>query len=91
MSIATIARITGVLDRLEIAESAAAAVLSAQSATPNLAMYAKSGLSLLAVQKGDESAAEEHYAYFLEQRSTMNLTVSSVDRLLGLLSQPWAI
>ncbi len=50
-------------------------------------MYAKAGLALLAVQKGDQSAAEEHYAYLREQRGTMIETVSSVDRLLGLLSQ----
>ncbi len=50
-------------------------------------MDAKAGLALLAVQKGDQSAAEEHYAYLQEQRSTMIETVSSVDRLLGLLSQ----
>ena len=50
-------------------------------------MSAKAGLALLAVQKGDQSAAEEHYAYLQEQRGTMIETVSSVDRLLGLLSQ----
>jgi hypothetical protein len=44
-------------------------------------------LALLAVQKGDQSAAEDHYASLLGQRGTMILTVSSVDRLLGLLSQ----
>ena len=41
----------------------------------------------MAVHKGDRSAAEEHYAYFQEHRGTMIETVSSVDRLLGLLSQ----
>ena len=40
----------------------------------------------LAVQKGDQSAAEEHYAYHLGQRGTIISTISTVDRLLGLLS-----
>ena len=45
-------------------------------------MDAKAGLALLAVQKDDQSAAVEHYAYLQEQRGTMIETVSSVDRLL---------
>ncbi|MCZ6867265.1 MAG: tetratricopeptide repeat protein, partial [Chloroflexi bacterium] len=86
-AIPAIARITGVPDHLEIAEAAAEAVLSAQSVTPFFAMYAKTGLALLAVQKGDQSAAAEHYGYLQWHRGTMIATVSSVDRLLGLLSQ----
>ncbi len=82
-----IARITGVPDRLEIAEAAAEAVLSGQSVTPHRAMFAKAGSALLAVQKRDQSAAEQHYAYLLGQAGTMILAVSSVDRLLGLLAQ----
>jgi len=42
---------------------------------------------MLAVQKGDQFAAEEHYVYLLGQRGTMIWSFSSVDRLLGLLSQ----
>ena len=87
MAIPTIARITAAPDRLGIAEAAAEAVLSEQAVVPSRAMYAKAGLALLAVQKGDQSAAEEHYAYLLGQRGTMIETTSSVDRLLGLLSQ----
>ena len=87
MAIPTIDRITAVPDRLGIAEAAAEAVLSEQAVVPSRAMYAKAGLALLAVQKGDRSAAEGHYAYLLGQRGTMIETTSSVDRLLGLLSQ----
>jgi len=87
MAITAVARITGVPERLEIADAVAEAVLSARSDTPLVAMDAKAALALLAVQKGDQSASEEHYAFLLGQRSTMILTVSSVDRLLGLLSQ----
>ncbi|MEE8159830.1 MAG: hypothetical protein V3T78_10785, partial [Dehalococcoidia bacterium] len=87
ITIPAIARISGVPDRLGIAEAAAEAVLSEQSLAPNRALQTKAGLALLAVQKGDQSAAEERYADLLGQRGTMILTVSSVDRLLGLLSQ----
>ena len=82
-----IARITGVADRLEIAEVAAESVLSDQSATPLWALQANAGLAMLAVQKGDQSAAAAQYDYFLEHRGTMIWTVSSADHLLGLLAQ----
>ncbi len=87
MVIAAIARITGVPGRWEIAESDAGATLSAQFVRPVAALYAKAGLALLAVLKGDQSAAAEHYAFLLRQRGTMIWTLSSADRLLGLLSQ----
>ena len=87
IAIPAIARITGVQDRLEIAEATAEEVLSARSVTPRDAMDAKVGLALLAVSKNDQSAAAEHYAYLQGHRGTMIETVSSVDRLLGLLSQ----
>ena len=87
LGVAAIARITGVPDRLEIAEKAAEDVLSAQFINPRDAMNAKTGLALAAMQKGDQFGAAAHYPYFQEQRGTMIETVSSVDRLLGLLSQ----
>ena len=87
MAIAAVARITGVPDRLEIAEAATEAVLSEQSVVPNRALYVNAGSALVAVQKGDRSAAEDHLAYFLGQRGTMILSVISADRILGLLSQ----
>ncbi|MFB3119127.1 MAG: response regulator transcription factor, partial [Stenotrophomonas maltophilia] len=86
MAIAAIARITGVPERLEIAEAAAEAILAGQSVAPLYTMFARAGLALVAVQNGDRSAAEEHYPYLLSQRGTMIWSVSSVDRLLGLLS-----
>ncbi len=67
--------------------AAAESVLSEQAVRPYLTISAKAGLALLAVQKGDRSAAEEQYAYLLTQRGTMVSTVSSVDRLLGLVCQ----
>ena len=64
-AIAMIARITGIPDRLDIAEAAAEEVLSRQSVPPSRTLHAKAGLALLAVRKGDRSAATEHYAYFV--------------------------
>ena len=87
LGIAAIARITGVPDRVQAAEEAAEEVLSAQFVTPRDAMNAKTGLALLAVLKRDQSAADENYAYLQEHRGTMIDVVSSVDRLLGLLSE----
>ena len=87
MAITSIARITGVPDRLEIAEEAAKELLSEPSVTLFLTMHAKVGLALLAIQQGDQSAAAEHHAYLQGQRGTMIWTVISLDRLLGLLSQ----
>ena len=87
MVIPAIARITGVPGRWEIAESDADATLSAQFVRPVAALYAKAGLALLAVLQGDQFAAKEHYPYLLGHRGTMIWTLSSADRLLGLLSQ----
>ena len=81
---AIVARITGIPGRLEIDEAAAQAALS--ELTPTQAIFRKAGLALLAVQKGDRSAAGDHYAYFQGHRGTMIGTIS-VDRLLGPLSQ----
>ena len=50
-------------------------------------MQATASLALLAVQKGDRLAAGEHHAYLLGNRNTMIFTVSSADRVLGLLAQ----
>ena len=54
---------------------------------PFFAIQANAALALLSVQKGDGSAAAEHHEYLLGQRGTMIWTLSSVDRLLGPLSQ----
>ena len=72
---------------MQIAEAAADAILSDQIVIPFQALYANAGLALLAVQKGDQSAAAEHYDSLQGQRNTMIWNVSSVDRLLCLLSQ----
>jgi tetratricopeptide (TPR) repeat protein len=80
------ARITGVSDRLEVALSAGMTVVSSPAAVPLIASLARIGLSLIAVVRGDEAAAEENYVFFQAQRGTMYFDFS-VDRLLGLLAQ----
>ena len=71
---------------MEIAETAAKAVLSEKDASPNSAICAIAGLALLAVRNGERSAAQVYYANLLGKRGTMIWTVSLVDRPLGLLS-----
>ena len=87
MAIPTIARITGISDRLEIAEAAAETVLSQQSINPLFTTWARAAKAMLAVRNCNQSAAAEYHSGLLDQRGTMLWTVTSFDRLLGLLSQ----
>jgi DNA-binding CsgD family transcriptional regulator len=87
MTLIEVDRITDDIDHLDIAETAAEALLSEPSIPPMVAMYARAGLASLAVQRADQSAAAYHYPFLLKHRGTMIWTVSSVDRLLGRLSQ----
>ena len=84
------AYITGKSERLEVAEEAARAVLSSNEldGIGELVQFAKTGLALMAVLKGDAEAAREHYASLESQRDLM-LMLGGIanDRLLGLLSQ----
>ena len=84
--IAKVARITGVTDRLEVAESAGMTVVSSPAAVPLAVSLARIGLSLVAVHRCDVGAAQENYAFFDSQRGIAYFDFS-VDRLLGLLSQ----
>jgi DNA-binding CsgD family transcriptional regulator len=87
LTIPWIARITGVLDRLDIAETAAQAVVSSPFANPAFAMLARTGLGLLAVLRDDAAAAAEQYSPLQPQAGTMYFGTISIDRLLGLLAQ----
>ena len=87
LGLATIAGITGTLDRMDQAEAAADVILSNQSVLPQDAMHAKAALALVAVQKGDEATAAEYYSFLLGMRVTLTSSAVSIDRLLGLLSQ----
>ena len=84
-----VARITGIADRLEVAEAAAREVLTSRaSAVPLFTNLASAALALIAVQRGDVAAAQEQYAALESQRGTMLSTgMILVDRVLGLLAQ----
>jgi tetratricopeptide (TPR) repeat protein len=81
-----VSRITGVLDRLEVAETAARTVVSSPFANPFFATMARAGLGLLAVLRDDAPAAAERYGPLQSQAGTMYWAIS-IDRLLGLLAQ----
>ena len=57
-----VAQFTGVMERTETAEWAAAAVLSFPTCEPAFATIAKGGLGLLAVDRGDIEATRERYS-----------------------------
>jgi DNA-binding CsgD family transcriptional regulator len=87
MTLIAVARITDMVDHLDMAKTTAEALLSEASTTPIVAMYAKAGLALLAAHTDNQAEAAEHYDYFLRHRGTMIWTLASADRLLGLLAQ----
>jgi DNA-binding CsgD family transcriptional regulator len=86
VTIPWVARITGVLDRLDIAATAAQAVISSPFANPLFAMMSRAGLGLLAVLRDDAAAAAEQYGPLQSRAGTMYHAIST-DRLLGLLAQ----
>ena len=61
MTVAMALRITGKARHLDIAEAAAESVLSTGSFTPLAISWPRTGLALLAVERGDVAAAEEQY------------------------------
>ncbi len=80
-----VARITGVLDRLDVAEAAAQSVLASPFANPIYVLHSRASLGLLAVLRGDAAAASEQYEALESWRGLM-LWVNSADHLLGLLA-----
>jgi DNA-binding CsgD family transcriptional regulator/tetratricopeptide (TPR) repeat protein len=80
-----IARITGRLDLLAVAESSAQTTLSSSFANPLFVLSAKAGLGLLAVLRADQAAAEEQYKA-LEPWQGLMLMATSSDHVLGLLA-----
>lgn len=88
LAIPLVAGITGVADRSDVAQAAAAAVLSSPYATALHAVPARAGLALIAVQRDDAAAAAEQHATLESYRGIMLQLVSvSIDRVLGLLAQ----
>ena len=83
--ISAVARIAHGGDQLHIAESSAATVLSADSATPLISRFARIGLSFVAVLRGDVEAAKEQYASL--GLAAGSILFIAIDRVLGLLAQ----
>tara|TARA_B100001971_G_C18266840_1_gene593884 strand:+ start:9602 stop:10387 length:786 start_codon:yes stop_codon:yes gene_type:complete len=80
--------ITGVARHLNVAEEVAATVLSSSVTTPLFDRFARIGLGLIAVQRNDAAAAEEHYSALgpLQSALFMELGVCD-DRIRGLLAK----
>ena len=76
------------LDKLEIAKTAAETVFSWPPVAPYIALYTRLGLAWMAVQLGDIESANEQYTALEPHRGTfLPVTLSAADRLLGLLSR----
>jgi DNA-binding SARP family transcriptional activator len=74
-------------EKLDVAEAAAERVLALPRLAPVLNLYARSGLALIAVQRGDADAAEAQYSALGAQSGTASFFIPlTFDRLLGLLA-----
>ncbi len=86
MVIPMAARISGDRDWLAVAQAAAENVFSSPSVTPMVAAMTRTGLALLAVQRGDVAAAKQLYEGLERHEIGAPLGIQP-DRLLGLLAQ----
>jgi len=84
-SIPVIARITGRLDHIDVAENSARIISSFPKALPVISMGAQAGLGLIAVMRGDRSECERTYDLFVAAGEFATNTMDA-DRLLGLLA-----
>ena len=81
------ARVTSDDQRLEVARTAAAGVLSLTALTPVEENYATAGLALIAAQLGDSNAAGRLRDALSAQRGTASFFLPlTFDRLLGMLA-----
>ncbi|MCH9011025.1 MAG: hypothetical protein IIC21_10405, partial [Chloroflexi bacterium] len=88
MVIGVAARITGRARQFDIAESAADVALSSPSPILMFGQLARTGLALIAVERGDAAAAKEQYDALRTQLITMTpLNHICGHRVLGLLAQ----
>jgi ATP/maltotriose-dependent transcriptional regulator MalT len=87
MAISLAARITGVPERVDVAETAADAVLSSPTASHSVVLPAKLTRAVLSVFNGDAAGAAGHYAILKSDAGGMLVTSElRVDRVLGLLA-----
>jgi ATP/maltotriose-dependent transcriptional regulator MalT len=83
-----VARITGVVDRLDVATSVARTILSSPSAAAIVVSVARAGLGLLAVLRGDPDGAGEQYGALTTIQGILVASGGiSGEHLLGLLAQ----
>jgi len=83
-----IGRIKGEPYHQDLAKAAAAAVLSSDTVTPIFSAFARAGLAMRAVEEGDVAVATEQYrALGYLKGGILPHLLTSIDRLLGLLSQ----
>ena len=71
MVIPLVSRTSGVVEKFDIAKTAAETVFSSPSVTPFIALYSRVGLAWLAVQLGDIEAGEEQYTLLEYHRGTI--------------------
>ena len=86
MVIPRVARLTGDVQRFDVAADAAQVVLSSPSAPPFYRLSARCGLALQAVVSGDAGSAREQYSEIVSERGKFILYLGSADRVLGLLA-----
>ncbi len=87
--IPAVARITGVASRFDAAEAAAETILSSVSITPLITSLARTGLALMAVQRGEVLEAQEQYTALEPARGIEVTVILGIQPkgLLGLLAQ----
>ena len=83
-------RISGVTDRFDFAEESAAKILSSPFLAPLIELCANIALALIAVERGDASAARDPYAVLKRLRDRVPSLLVSTDRVLGLLAHTMA-
>ena len=82
-----IARITGMGDRVDVAQTAAESVIASSSGPPLYAAHARAGLALLAALRGDVAVAAEQYDHLEPLRGTLLVfSLLAIDRVLGILA-----
>jgi DNA-binding CsgD family transcriptional regulator len=87
LSIPLTARITGVLDRLDVSAEAAETLVSSPLTNQLFSQAGRAALGLMAVLRGDGARCAEHYSSLDRVRGVaVLLFYISGDRLLGLLS-----
>jgi DNA-binding SARP family transcriptional activator len=86
-TIALVGRITGRHERFDLAETAAATVLSSSVHIPIFDLHARIALAVMATERSDAAAAAAQYPALEGQSGTVLILLGmAADRLLGLLA-----